>query len=77
MRIKDLKQYFYKGRAIKYTFPGMYPVFYLTADGETLCADCITRNRKNVFRSTHSSVNDGWCVAGADANYEDNSMYWP
>jgi hypothetical protein len=74
LTINELKKHFNKGRANAYAWPGGYPLFYLTSDGECLCPTCVTKERVNIFRSTAERARDGWAVVGVDANYEDVSM---
>jgi hypothetical protein len=75
MTILELKTYFHKGQAMRYAWPGGYPLFYLCTDGGCLCASCVTQNRVQVFRSTHERERDGWALAGVDTNWEDESLY--
>lgn len=75
MNISELKEYFYKGKAKPFAWPGGYPLFYVTTDGAALCPTCVTKERAQIFRSTHERSHDGWAIAGVDANYEDINLY--
>lgn len=75
MTVQELKSFFVKGRAKAYAWPGGYPMFYVTTDGEALCPDCLTRDRESAFRSTHEKLRDGWEIAGGDVNYENPDLY--
>jgi len=55
------------GKLQSYTWPGGYPIFYVTADCGKLCPDCANANRELL-----SDVNDPqWFVICCDVNYED------
>lgn len=75
MDIKELKAHFYKGKASLYAWPGGYPLFYVCTDGGTLCPQCVTKERAQIFRSTHEGSHNGWAIAGIDVNYEDINLY--
>ena len=47
---------------------GGYPLFYVTADCDTLCADCATE------QATHRHL-DWPRIVAVDANYEDPDLY--
>jgi hypothetical protein len=73
--VSDLKANFHKGRANAYAWPGGYPLYYLTSDGGVLCPACVTKERQQIFRSTHEHAHDGWAVEAVDVNYEDSELY--
>lgn len=73
--VTHLKQHFHKGRANAYAWPGGYPLFYLCADGETLCPTCVTKERKRIFRATRDKDERDWTIVGVDVNWEDGALY--
>lgn len=75
MTVQELKSHFYKGHARAYAWPGEYPVYFVTSDGAALCPKCTTKERAQIFRSTHEHSRDGWAIEGADINWEDSSLY--
>lgn len=75
MKISELKANYHKGQANAYAWPGGYPLFYVTSDGAALCPACMTKERAQIFRSTHEHARDGWAVEGVDVNYEDDSLF--
>jgi hypothetical protein len=74
MTAQELKVYFRKGKAMPYAWPGGYPLFYLCSDGGVLCPSCVTKERAQIFRSTHEHSRDGWAITAVDANWEDPFM---
>jgi hypothetical protein len=54
------------GRMRRYTFPGCYPIYYLTPKGETLCPDCAAEERTKGYQ-IHPLF--------ADVNWEDPALY--
>ncbi len=75
MRFHTVRSYFSKGRCSRYAWPGGYPIFAVAYDGEAICPDCVTKERKQIFRSTVEHSRDGWDVIGFEANYEDPSLF--
>jgi len=53
------------------TFPGMYPLFYITKDCAALCPKCVNDNLELL-----SDVDDPqWYIVGVEINYESNDLY--
>jgi hypothetical protein len=46
-------------------WPGGYPIYFLTADGEPLCPHCVEANRQEI-----EAAMDGWEVVGSDIHWE-------
>jgi hypothetical protein len=61
-------------RSGAYTFPGCYPLFFITSDGAALSFDSVKANFRSVLWSIKNKVNDGWRVVGCDANWEDGEL---
>lgn len=57
-----------------YTWPGGYPMFFVTSDGAALHFDCVKENFRSVVDSIKNKIDDGWRVVGCDINYEDNDL---
>jgi hypothetical protein len=58
-----------------YAWPGGYPIFYLCADGETLCPVCVNREIRLVLEATLAPGTDTqWEVEAVDVNWEDDFM---
>jgi hypothetical protein len=63
-------------RAGPYAWPGGYPTFFLTAEGDPLCHQCVRDNFKLVLEETrHPSPLDGWRTIGHEINYEDAALH--
>jgi hypothetical protein len=66
--IKDLE-------AGAYAFPGGYPRFFITHDGEGLSFESATQNRKLIVDAiTDEDKSSGWYVIGCDINWEDQHL---
>ena len=61
-------------RSGAYTFPGCYPLFFITSDGAALSFDSVKKNLRSVLWSIKNEVNDGWRIIGCDANWEDGEL---
>lgn len=59
-------------RAGDWTWPGGYPLYFVTDDGGALCADCVRKELYQIIWSIRNKVSDGWRVCGLDVNYEDD-----
>jgi len=58
-----------------YTFPGAYPVFFITSDGAALSFDAAKDNADLVKDSIENHHNDGWRVIAVAVNYENPDLY--
>lgn len=58
-----------------YAWPGGYPRYFVMDDGEALSFAAAKANRRAILESTAGRINDGWCIAGVDINWEDASLY--
>jgi hypothetical protein len=71
MTTTELKQALRSG---KYTWPGAYPLFFITSDGAALSFEAVRENLRSVLWSIKNKVNDGWRVVQADVNWEDGEL---
>ena len=62
-------------RSGAYSWPGCYPLFFITSDGAALSFDSVRANFRAVLWSMRNKVNDGWRVVACEANWEDASLY--
>lgn len=69
-QIKNVNQLKSTLRNGSYTWPGGYPLFFVTSDGEALHFDCVLDNFRSVVDSVRNSIHDGWQVIGCEVNYE-------
>lgn len=54
-----------------YTWPGVYPLALYTADGGTLCFDCVKQEFKQTVWSLRNNCDDGWLVVACDIEHGD------
>ena len=58
-----------------YAFPGGYPRFFITADGEALSFDSAEKNKALILEAINTDdKSGGWMVIGCDINWEDNTL---
>ena len=57
-----------------YAWPGGYPMFFLTSDGEALSFAAAKSQRRNVLEAIAGGYRDGWRVVGVDVNWEDADL---
>jgi hypothetical protein len=62
-------------RAGAYTWPGGYPLYFITSDGAALSFKSARENYAHIVRSIRDRANDGWRIVGCDVNYEDPDLY--
>ncbi len=53
-----------------YAWPGGYPMFFLTSDGEALSFAAAKSQRRNVLAAIAGGYSDGWRVVGVGVNWE-------
>jgi len=58
-----------------FAFPGGYPKFAITSDGDALCHECCQFEFRNIITSIRQDLNDGWQVVGVDINWEDPLLF--
>lgn len=66
------------GKALKrgaYAWPGGYPVFFVTSDGQALSFKAAKTNGKLVCDAIREKSCDDWRVIAADINWENPSLY--
>lgn len=61
------------GKLPSYAWPGGYPFFYLTDDGDTACPDCANGENQSDFPDP-SADDSQWTIVGVEVNWEDTDM---
>lgn len=61
-------------RAGGHTFPGGYPLYFITSDGESLSFEAARSEFRQIADSIRTRANDGWRVVALDVNYEDSDL---
>ena len=60
----------------KYAWPGGYPLYLVTYDGDALSIDAARENWRLICSAyIRQDRRDSWYVCGADINYEDDNLY--
>ena len=62
-------------RSGPYTFPGCYPLYFITSDGAALSFEAVRAEWRQVCHSIRHKLSDGWRVVALDVNYEDGNLY--
>ena len=62
-------------RAGDVTWPGCYPLFFITSDGGALAFNTVRKNLRSVLDSIRTKCDDGWRVVACEVNYEDAELY--
>jgi len=73
MGITTVREFMQALRSGKYTWPGCYPTFFVTSDGEVLSHDSARSEVWQIARAIRD--NDRGRVVGVDVNWEDPSLY--
>lgn len=59
-----------------YTWPGVYPLFYLTSDCGVLCPNCVNSEIERIDQEIRNpDRHDQFRVVDVDANWEDTHIY--
>lgn len=56
-------------------WPGLYPVYFITSDGEALSWDAAKKKEALICEAIDSKSNCGWRVVAAEINYEDPALF--
>jgi len=75
MLITTVREFLNALRAGKYAWPGGYPRFFVTADGEALSFDAAVSEVWTIARAIRDGYEKQWIVAGVDVNWEEPNMY--
>lgn len=62
-------------RAGKYAWPGGYPCYFVTCDGEPLSFEAVRTNYRVVCGVARAGKPNEWGVVGVYINYEDPAMF--
>ncbi|UTC29798.1 hypothetical protein BAJUN_01680 [Bajunvirus bajun] len=61
-------------RAGGFTFPGAYPLYFVTRDGCALSFDAVRAEFAEVCEDFLADVSTGWRITGCTVNYEDSDL---
>ena len=73
-RINSLSQVKATIRAGSVTWPGCYPLYFITSDGAALCFDCARKEFRQVAYDYLNNCRTGWRIEGCQINYEENNL---
>ena len=74
-RIKTSRQFLETLKNGHYAWPGGYPLYFVTSDGEALSFDAAKQNAMTICRAIRQKSRCGWHVVACDVNWEDASLY--
>ncbi len=57
-----------------FAWPGGYPLYFITSDGEALSFDAAKANARQVCAAIRERSRDGWRVLGCAVNWEDADL---
>jgi hypothetical protein len=75
MNIETISDFRRAIRSGPYAWPGGYPIYFITDDGEALSFAAARSERRAILESIASQSRDGWRVVAADVNWEDASLH--
>lgn len=59
-----------------HAWPGGYPTFLITADGDALCPGCVREELHQIIGACwENDAHGGWMPAAAEINWEDSALY--
>lgn len=59
----------------EFAFPGGYPTYFITDDGDCLSYDSAKENAEQIIDAIQTKDNSGWRVVGREVNWEDPDLY--
>ena len=75
MEIKSISDFRKAMRHGQYAWPGGYPCFFITSDGEALSFRAAKAETRNILYSLANKLDDGWRVIGLAINYQDGNLF--
>ena len=65
-----------EGRELpQFAWPGGYPLYFVTADGEALSFEAAIAERRQVIRAIgHDEKRSGWRIVAVETNWEDTNL---
>ena len=70
--ISDFRKAIHNG---PYAWPGGYPLYFITSDGEALSFEAAKQERRSILEALRDHDNSGWRVVDVDVNWEDGDLY--
>lgn len=75
MEIRNISDFRRAMRNGPFAWPGGYPLYFVTADGEALSFKAAREERRNILHAIASNdTRSGWRVVGVDVNWEDAEL---
>ena len=75
MEIKTVSDFRAAIRQGAYAWPGGYPLYFVTADGEAISFEAATAERRQVIRAIgHDEKRSGWRIIAVETNWEDTNL---
>ena len=75
MEIRNTSDFRRAMRNGPYAWPGGYPLYFVTADGEALSFKAARAERRNILQAlAYNDTSSGWIVVGVDVNWEDDEL---
>lgn len=76
MNIKTVKDFNAALKAGAFAWPGGYPLYFVTSDGEALSFKSAKKNARLIRDAIRDKDNySGWRVVANDVNWEDAQLY--
>jgi|ERR1700743_135009 len=74
MTLREIKKAL---RAGKYAWPGGYPLYFITTEGEALSFEAVRKGWRNVVASVagYAGGDSTWHITAIDTNWEDGALY--
>ena len=75
MEIRNISDFRRAMRNGHRSWPGCYPLYFLTDDGQALSFAAARAERRNILQAiAWRDRMSGWCVVGVDVNWEDGEL---
>ena len=76
MKIQNKHQFLALLAEGPWAWPGGYPLFFVTSDGEALSFRSAEQNQQAICEAiAEGDTSDSWFVIGVEINYEDAELY--
>lgn len=73
--LKTYRDFLNALRSGPYAWPGGYPLFFITSDGDSLSFKAARENALSIARAIRDNDRGGWRVVAVDVNWEDPDLF--
>jgi hypothetical protein len=75
MEIKTVSDFRAAMRSGPYAWPGAYPLFFITAEGDPISFEGARANLRQIIDAIGNGLPNGWRIVALDVNWENPDLF--